>query len=76
MPERIVIPALLGMMLDRALAALSSVGLTASVERLQSDGPKDLVVNVTPPAGTRIEPGGTVRMTVNTAMVGGQQTAG
>ena len=67
MPELVTIPALLGTIMTKALSILSLVGLEAAVtydeNLLFGEGH---VVKVYPPAGTEVERGSTVRVTVST----------
>ena len=67
MPELVTMPALLGTSMTKALSILSLVGLEAAVtydeNLLFGEGH---VVKVYPPAGTEVERGSTVRVTVST----------
>ena len=67
MPDDVTVPALNGMTMTKALSFLSLVGLEAAVTEVAvSNIGEGHVVRVDPPAGTEVERGSTVRVTVST----------
>jgi len=63
-PAQVAIPNLVGLSLDSATARLDDLDLTYRITREPSDRPEDEVVAQDPGAGTTLEPGGTVELTV------------
>ena len=66
MSDLVTVPALLGMGMARALSILSLVGLEAAVTYDENLRPEGHVMGVDPPAGTEVERGSTVALTVST----------
>jgi serine/threonine-protein kinase len=67
-PERIRVPALTGQALDQAKQSLEAAGLRAG-QISESDGEAGKVIAVAPEAGTVVEPGTSVALTVGRATV-------
>jgi beta-lactam-binding protein with PASTA domain len=65
MSDLVTVPALLGMGMDRALSILSLVGLEAAVTYDETLRPEGYVKGVDPPAGSEVERGSTVSVTVS-----------
>jgi beta-lactam-binding protein with PASTA domain/predicted Ser/Thr protein kinase len=63
-PEQVDVPNLVGLSLDSATSRLDDLGLTYRVTREESDRPEDEVIAQDPSAGTQLDPGGTVQLTV------------
>lgn len=65
-PEGIVIPELLGQSARAARTQLEALGLTVRTRRRYNEGRSEFaVLEVAPPAGTRVEPGSEVTITIN-----------
>ena len=64
-PEAIDVPNLVGLSLDSATSRLDDLDLTYRVTRQESDRPEDEVIAQDPGAGSSLEPGGTVELTVS-----------
>jgi eukaryotic-like serine/threonine-protein kinase len=74
MPDLVTVPALLGMGMEKALSILSLVGLEAEVtEAADTNFGEGHVMKVDPPAGTEVEPGSTVALTVSTGLSNAQR---
>lgn len=63
--EQVKVPALVGQTLNAAKQQLSAVGLDFSSSEESSDRPKGEVLTQSPNAGTSVEPGSTVTLTVS-----------
>lgn len=63
-PRQIAVPDLVGLSLDSATSRLDDLGLLYSVGREESDEPEDEVLAQDPAAGTLLDPGGRVALTV------------
>ncbi len=63
-PKQIDVPDLVGLSLDSATKRLDDLGLTYRTVREQSDRPEDEVIAQDPGAGTSLDPGGRVTLTV------------
>jgi serine/threonine-protein kinase len=63
-PEAIEVPNVVGLSLDSATARLDDLDLGYRITREESDRPEDEVIGQEPGAGTPIEPGGVVELTV------------
>jgi serine/threonine-protein kinase len=61
------VPSLAGMNQENAIALLNSMGLTSTVEAVDSEQPGGTVVGQDPLAGTEVEPGTTVTVQVSNA---------
>jgi serine/threonine-protein kinase len=64
-PERVEVPSLEGSSLDSAEKKLEDAGLEARVERISSDEPEDRVLGQDPAAGTTVDEGSEVAITVS-----------
>ncbi len=63
-PEQVDVPDLVGLSLDSATKRLDDLGLTYRTVREPSDRPEDEVISQDPGAGTSLDPGGRVTLTV------------
>jgi len=64
-PATVQVPALVGLTLEAARQRLSAKGLELSSTEEESDRPAGEVTGQSPDAGTRVEPGSTVELTVS-----------
>jgi serine/threonine-protein kinase len=64
-PELVEIPPLQSLSYDEAASALTRLGLKPKKAVIDSDRPKDEVLNTSPPAGTAVPPGTTVTVKVS-----------
>ncbi|MGI8673715.1 MAG: PASTA domain-containing protein [Thermoleophilaceae bacterium] len=64
-PEQVEVPSLEGSSLDSAEGELEDAGLEARVERIPSDEPEDRVLGQDPGAGTTVDEGSEVAITVS-----------
>jgi len=64
-PEQVEVPSLEGSSLDSAEEELEDAGLEARVERIPSDEPEDRVLGQDPGAGTTVDEGSEVAITVS-----------
>jgi eukaryotic-like serine/threonine-protein kinase len=64
-PERVTVPDVTGLSRDSAEAQLRGEGLTVSVEEVESDEPEGEVISQSPAAGTSVESGAAVTITVS-----------
>jgi len=63
--EQVKVPAVVGMTLNAARQQLSAVGLELSSSQKASDRPKNEVIGQSPDAGTTVDPGSTVSLSVS-----------
>lgn len=63
--EQVKVPAVVGMTLNAARQQLSAAGLDLSSGRKASDRPKNEVIGQSPDAGTTVDPGSTVSLSVS-----------
>jgi serine/threonine-protein kinase len=63
-PEQVEVPDLVGLSLDSATQRLDDLGLTYRTVREPSDRPEDEVIAQDPGAGTALDPGGRITLTV------------
>ncbi|MCO5316211.1 MAG: PASTA domain-containing protein [Solirubrobacterales bacterium] len=63
--EQVKVPAVVGMPLDAARQQLSAVGLELETSKEPGDRPKDEVLEQSPSAGTRVEPGSSVSLVIS-----------
>ena len=63
-PEQVDVPDLVGLSLDSATQRLDDLGLTYRTVREPSDQPEDEVIAQDPGAGSTLDPGGRVTLTV------------
>jgi beta-lactam-binding protein with PASTA domain len=63
--DRVTVPATMGTCETKAVLMLSTVGLKAAVVHDKSHGSRGYVVLMSPPAGTELERGSTVTITVS-----------
>lgn len=63
-PRQIAVPDLVGLSLDSATSRLNDLGLLYSIAREESDQPEDEVLATAPAAGTLLDPGDRVELTV------------
>ena len=68
-PELVQIPNLVSLSYKGAASALTKLGLVPKQVTVESDRPKDEVLNTNPPAGTEVEPGSTVYVKVSAGTV-------
>jgi serine/threonine-protein kinase len=67
-PELVSVPDVTGLSRSSAEAALSDAGLEVSIEEQESEEPEDDVISQNPSAGTEVERGSTVTITVSTGI--------
>lgn len=63
-PQKVDVPNVVGLSLDSATKRIDDLGLTYRVNREESDKPEDEVIAQDPGAGTTLDPGGTITLTV------------
>jgi serine/threonine-protein kinase len=63
-PEQITVPELIGLSEGSATSRLDDLGLTYNITREESDEPEDQVIDQTPAAGTQVDAGETISLTV------------
>ncbi|MEX1141898.1 MAG: Stk1 family PASTA domain-containing Ser/Thr kinase [Thermoleophilaceae bacterium] len=63
-PQQVEVPDLVGLSLASATSRLDDLGLAYSISREESDEPEDQVISQDPAAGTTLDPGGRVSLTV------------
>lgn len=68
-PRRIAAPGVVGRRVDDAQAALRQAGLTSTVQRVNVNAERDIVVAQSPDAGAPLAPGGSVTLSVATGQV-------
>jgi beta-lactam-binding protein with PASTA domain len=69
-PSTVEVPRVVGLSVDDAAARLASSGLQSSISRVASRRPRDRVLRQEPPAGTTVERGGSVVLTVSRGLGG------
>jgi serine/threonine-protein kinase len=67
-PEQVEVPAVTGLSRDSAEDLLSEAGLEVGVEQRESEEPEDDVISQDPAAGTEVDRGTTVTITVSTGI--------
>jgi serine/threonine-protein kinase len=67
-PELVAVPDVVGLSRGSAEAALSDAGLEVAIEEEESEEPEDDVISQNPAAGTELERGDTVTITVSTGI--------
>jgi serine/threonine-protein kinase len=67
-PEQVEVPDLTGLSRDSAEDLLAAAGLQAAVEERESEEPEDDVISQDPAAGTEVDRGSTVTITVSTGI--------
>jgi eukaryotic-like serine/threonine-protein kinase len=67
-PELVAVPDVVGLSRNSAEAALSDAGLEVAVEEEESEEPEEDVISQNPAAGTELERGDTVTITVSTGI--------
>jgi serine/threonine-protein kinase len=63
-PAKVTVPDLTGVLRSTAEARVESLGLTPKVTEVESDQREDEVLSQSPAGGTKVDPGGTVTITV------------
>jgi eukaryotic-like serine/threonine-protein kinase len=67
-PELVAVPDVTGLSRDSAEAQISELGLVPAVQELESEEPEGQVISQDPGAGTELERGSTVTITVSTGV--------
>ena len=67
-PEQVEVPDVTGLSRDSAENLLSEAGLEVAVEQTESEEPEDDVISQDPAAGTEVDRGSTVTITVSTGI--------
>jgi eukaryotic-like serine/threonine-protein kinase len=64
-PEQVSVPDVVGLSRSSAESEIEDSGLKAAIEEQDSDKPKDEVISQSPPAGTRLDHGERVTITIS-----------
>jgi beta-lactam-binding protein with PASTA domain len=65
-PKQVAVPDVIGLSRDSAERRLRSEGLEAEVEERPSDKPQDEVIGQSPSAGTKVDTGSPIKLTIST----------
>ena len=64
-PEQVTVPPLTGQMVDAVMSQAGQIGVTFEIQEAADDSPKNTIIDQDPAAGTEVDKGSTVILTVS-----------